>query len=156
MSEQGEKTGVIYCRVSSKEQVEGTSLEMQEKVCRDYAKRNNIEVLQVFVDRGESAKTADRPEFLKVINLCANKKRPVNYFIVYKIDRFARNQDDHVTVRATLRRFKTELRSVTEPINETSMGRAMEGMLSVFAELDRQDTKTKQSGKEAQIIQLFL
>ena len=39
-------------------------------------------------------------------------------------------------VRAMLKKAGTELRSVTEPINETSMGRAMEGMLSVFAELD--------------------
>jgi hypothetical protein len=29
---------VIYCRVSSKEQIEGTSLESQEAACRDYAR----------------------------------------------------------------------------------------------------------------------
>jgi DNA invertase Pin-like site-specific DNA recombinase len=31
---------VIYCRVSSKEQVEGTSLESQERACSEYAARN--------------------------------------------------------------------------------------------------------------------
>ncbi len=136
MQIEGNRTGVIYCRVSSKEQVEGTSLEMQERLCREWASRNNIEVLAAFIDKGESAKTADRPEFLKAISLCSNKKRPVNFFIVYKLDRFSRNQDDHVSVRGMLRRYNTELRSVTEPINETSIGRAMEGMISVFAELD--------------------
>lgn len=136
MQTAGEKTGVIYCRVSSKEQVENTSLESQERLCRDYAARNNIEILQVFVDKGESAKTADRPEFLKAITFCSNKKRPVNFFIVYKLDRFSRNQDDHVSVRGILKRYNTELRSVTEPISETSVGRAMEGMISVFAEFD--------------------
>jgi hypothetical protein len=54
--------GVIYCRVSSKEQVEGTSLESQEVACREYASRNNVTVSKVFVERGESAKFADRTQ----------------------------------------------------------------------------------------------
>jgi DNA invertase Pin-like site-specific DNA recombinase len=33
--------GIIYCRVSSKEQIEGTSLETQELACRDYARSKN-------------------------------------------------------------------------------------------------------------------
>lgn len=130
------KTGVIYCRVSSKEQVDGTSLESQERMCLEYAERGGIKVLGTFIERGESAKTANRTEFNKALNFCANKKHKVDYFIVYKIDRFARNQDDHVTVRALLRRAGTDLRSVTEPIDESPMGRALEGMMSVFAELD--------------------
>ena len=36
------KNGIIYCRVSSLEQVDGTSLESQERVCQEYAKRENI------------------------------------------------------------------------------------------------------------------
>ncbi len=137
------KTGVLYCRVSSKEQVEGTSLDMQERLCREYATKLGIMDPKVFVDRGESAKTADRPEFMKAISLCSNKKKPINYFIVYKLDRFARNQDDHVNVRTILRKFGTELKSVTEPINETPFGRAMEGVLSVFAELDNNVRKER-------------
>ena len=38
---------VIYCRVSSKEQVEGTSLESQELACKEYATRNNLNVVRV-------------------------------------------------------------------------------------------------------------
>jgi site-specific DNA recombinase len=129
-------TGIIYCRVSSKEQVEGTSLEMQERQCRDYAKRNEIEVLSVFVEKGESAKTANRTEFNKAISFCCSAKSKVNFFIVYKVDRFARNQDDHAVVRATLKRYKTELRSVTEPIDNTATGRLMEGVISSVAEFD--------------------
>lgn len=131
-----QKTGIIYCRVSSKDQVENTSLESQERHCREFAKRQDIQILDVYVDKGESAKTADRTEFIKAIAFCRNKANHVDYFIVYKIDRFARNQDDHVLVRATLRRSGTELRSATEPINDTPVGRAMEGMISVFAEFD--------------------
>lgn len=143
---QEQKTAIIYCRVSSKDQVEGTSLESQERLSGEYADRQGIEVLKIFVDRGESAKTADRPEFNKALAFCADKKKRVNYFIVYKLDRFARNQDDHVTVRAFLKRSGVELRSVTEPIDQTPIGRAMEGVLSVFAEFDNnvRTERTKQ------------
>jgi len=90
----------------------------------------------VYVDKGESAKTVDRTEFTKAIAFCTSKKNKVDYFIVYKIDRFARNQGDHVVVRAKLKQYGTDLRSVTEPIDESPVGKAMEGMISVFAEFD--------------------
>ena len=128
--------GVIYCRVSSLEQVEGTSLESQERMCREYAEREGIEVVGVYVDKGESAKTADRPEFLKAISFCAQKVNKTEYFLVYKLDRFARNQDDHVAVRTKLKQYGVALRSVTEPIDNTSSGRLMENILSSFAEFD--------------------
>src|SRR5665213_792227 len=138
------KRGVIYCRVSSLEQVDGTSIESQERMCKEYAKREGIEVLEVFIERGESAKTADRTEFMKAIAFCSNKKNNVSVFIVYKLDRFARNQSDHISVRETLKKYKTELRSVTEPINETPMGKMMEGILSTFAEFDN-NVRTERS-----------
>jgi site-specific DNA recombinase len=130
------KTCINYCRVSSADQLEGTSLDTQEQLCREYAARSGIEVLEIFMERGESAKTANRTELNRAIAFCSRRKNRVDYFLVYKLDRFARNQEDHVTVRAMLRRSKTELRSVTEPIDDSPIGRAMEGVLSVFAEFD--------------------
>ena len=141
-----EKTGIIYCRVSSAEQVAGTSLAMQERYCREYAEREQIKVLACFVEEGESAKTANRTEFKKAINLCTNKKTPVDFFIVHKIDRFARNQDDHAMTQTFLKRYGTRLRSVTEHIDETPVGRAMEGMLSVFAEFDNNVRSARSRG----------
>lgn len=139
------KTGIIYCRVSSAEQVDNTSLESQERYCREYAKREGVEIItDPFIEKGESAKTANRTEFIKAINFCSNKKNEVGYFIVYKLDRFARNQNDHVATQATLRRYGVALRSVTEPINETPIGRVMEGIISVFAEFDN-NVRTERS-----------
>lgn len=145
-TEQENKRGIIYCRVSSKDQLEGTSLETQERFSTEYAINHGIKVIKVFVERGESAKTANRTEFNKALAFCTDKKNKIQYFIVYKLDRFARNQDDHVTVKAILRRAEVELRSVTEPIDQTPIGRAMEGVLSVFAEFDNnvRTERTKQ------------
>ena len=140
------KRGIIYCRVSSIEQVDGTSLESQERMCREYSERQGIDVIDVFVDRGESAKTADRPQFLKAIAMCAQKNNKIDSLVVYKLDRFARNQSDHVTVQAKLKQYGTQLRSVTEPIDDTPMGKMMEGVLSTFAEFDNNIRTERSTG----------
>lgn len=147
---QASNQAVGYCRVSSTRQVEGTSLESQERLIREYAKREGLTLKRMFIERGESAKTADRTQFNKAIAFSKAKKNNVGYFVVYKLDRFARSQIDHMTVRSALKRSGVQLRSVTEPINETPVGKAMEGMISVFAEFDNnvRTERTKQGMME--------
>lgn len=138
------KNAIIYCRVSSLEQVDGTSLESQERLCKEYAQKEGVNVLQIFVERGESAKTADRTEFVKAISFCSDKKNKVSYFIVYKIDRFSRNQTDYAIVKQRLKKYGTEIRSVSEKIDDTPSGKLMEVMLSGFAEFDN-NVRTERS-----------
>lgn len=144
MSETQEKNGIIYCRVSSLEQVDGTSLESQERLCREYAKKEGVNIFQTFIERGESAKTADRTEFMKAITLCSDKKNKIAYFLVYKIDRFSRNQTDYAIVKQKLKNYGTEIRSVSEKIDDTPSGKLMEVMLSGFAEFDN-NVRTERS-----------
>jgi DNA invertase Pin-like site-specific DNA recombinase len=62
---------VIYTRVSTDEQaVSGTSLNSQESECRAWCQRNAYTVVKLFTDAGESAKSADRPQFLAMIAWC--------------------------------------------------------------------------------------
>lgn len=128
------KTGIIYCRVSSAEQVDGTSLDSQRKICTDYARKQNIDIVEFFIEKGESAKTTDRPEFIKAIAHC--RKNKVSFFIVYKLDRFARNWTDYGIVRRELQGSGTVIKSVTENIDDSAAGEALEGILSVFAQFD--------------------
>ncbi len=130
------KTCIIYCRVSSREQVEGTSLENQRQYCLKYAEDRGYKVAGIFVDEGESAKTADRPQFNKAIAHCSIEKGKVDFFIVYKLDRFARNRENHVTIQALLKRHGTFLRSVTEPVDESAVGKLMDAVISGVAEFD--------------------
>ena len=74
-------SGVIYCRVSSKEQIEGTSLESQEIACKEYARSRNIKILKVFVERGESAKVADRTQLIELIDFCRSSKGKVQVLL---------------------------------------------------------------------------
>ncbi len=127
---------VLYTRVSTKEQVEGFSLSSQEKVCRDYAEKQGWNVIEIFEEQGESAKTAYRTQLLKLLEYCAKNKGKIDALLVYKLDRFARDSSDHHTIRAALSRYGMVLRSVTENIDETSTGKFMENMFAAVNQFD--------------------
>lgn len=126
---------MIYCRVSSAEQVEGTSLATQESACRDWCKRNNLDVESVYVDAGESAKTADRPQFLRMVADCQSRK-DINRVVVYRLDRFARNTLDHGVYAHKLKKAGAYLASVCEPITDDPGGRMMENIYAAVAQFD--------------------
>lgn len=130
------KHGIAYCRVSSKEQIEGTSLESQELACREFARNKGIAIQQVFVGRGESAKFADRPELLEVLDYCRKHKGEVDVLLVWKLDRLARNVTDHFNIKATLLKHGVQVISVTEPIDSKPEGKLLETILAGFAQFD--------------------
>jgi site-specific DNA recombinase len=127
---------VIYCRVSSKEQIDGTSLESQELACREYAARNQITVARVFVERGESAKFADRTQLLELLAFCRNRGNAIDRMLVWKVDRLARNVGDHFNIKASLLRLNITVVSVTEPIDTKPEGKLLETILAGFAQFD--------------------
>ncbi len=128
--------GVIYCRVSSKEQVEGTSLESQEAACREYASRNSIAVLKVFIERGESAKFADRTQLLELLEFCRDRQNAVTVLLVWKVDRLARNVGDHFSITTSLKKQGIQVISATEPIDAKPEGKLLETILAGFAQFD--------------------
>jgi len=128
--------GIIYIRVSSDEQVKGTSLEFQDDYCRRYCEQKGIEIIKIFRDEGQSAKTTNREEFLRAIEFCRKNKDKVQAFVVLRLDRFARRADDHFAVQKILIGYGTTLHSVTENINEGMSGKLIGGILAVVNEYD--------------------
>ena len=127
---------VIYVRVSTKEQTENLSLPTQLRACEEYCRREGYEVLERFKEEGESAKTTDRTELQKLLKFCRTHKGKVHFVIVYNLTRFAREKYDHFALRAFLKSLGISLRSATEPIDDTSTGKLMEGVLAAFAQFD--------------------
>ena len=132
-----QKKAVIYCRVSTKEQVdEGNSLSTQEKICREYCNKNNYEIAEIFNEQGESAKTANRTELQKLLTYCADKKHGVNAIVIYKVDRLSRNTDDYSQLRLLLKRYGVEIKSTSEHFEDTPTGRFMENTMANIAQFD--------------------
>lgn len=60
----------------------------------------------------------------------------MHFVVVYNLTRFAREKYDHFALRAHLKSLGISLRSATEPIDDTSTGKLMEGVLAAFAQFD--------------------
>lgn len=143
------KQAVIYIRVSTDKQARsGLSLDGQLKSCLEYAERNGYSVPDnnIFREEGESAKTANRTKLIELIRFCQKNKGSISTLIVWKVDRFARNAEDHLVVKATLKKLGVTLVSVTEPIEDSVTGRLMETILAGFAQFDNEVRAGRSTG----------
>lgn len=134
-----QKVAVSYARVSTKEQAqrdgdpEGYSLPAQLEANRRKAESLDSLVAEEFVERGESAKSADtRPELQRM--LAYIKNHPVDYVIVHKVDRLARNRLDDAQIHVLIQNAGAKLVSATESIDETPSGMLLHGIMSSIAE----------------------
>jgi site-specific DNA recombinase len=129
---------VIYLRVSTKEQAErgggaeGFSIPAQREACLRKAGSLAAEVVDEFIDAGESAKTAQRPELQRLLRFLLDGS--IQYVIVHKVDRLARNRVDDVEINVAIRKTGATLVSCTENIDETPSGALMHGIMSSIAE----------------------
>lgn len=144
------KTAVIYARYSSDSQTE-QSIEGQLRVCEEYAQRNNILILNTYIDRAMTGTNDNRPDFQRMIKDSARKEW--NYVLVYKLDRFSRNKYESTMHKRTLKNNGVTLLSAMENIPDTPEGiileSLLEGMNQYFsAELSQ---KVKRGMKETRL-----
>ncbi|MGH9304057.1 MAG: recombinase family protein, partial [Acidimicrobiales bacterium] len=91
------------------------------------------QLVDEYVDKGESACTTDRPRLRAMLARVAEDGDD-EAVVVHKVDRLARNMEDHIAIRALLRRRGVVLVSVTENLDETASGRLVEGIHALMAE----------------------
>lgn len=127
----------LYMRVSTREQVENYSLSNQEEKLRAFCKVKDYGVFDVYSDGGFSGADKDRPDLTRLINDVKQKK--INVVMVYKLDRLSRSQRDTLELIELFVSHNVEFISVTESLDtSTPMGRAMTGIMSAFAQLERE------------------
>ncbi len=151
-------TALIYVRVSSIGQVktdrdgEGFSIAAQKDACIRKAEQLEADVLDIYVEAGESARKADRPKLQEMLQRLQDQ-RDADYVIVHKVDRLARNRGDDVEITLAIRQAGAQLISVTENIDETPSGMLLHGIMSSIAEFYSQNLSTeiiKGTSKKAQ------
>ena len=126
------KKAVIYARYSSDTQTE-QSIEGQIRVCQNYAKNNNLLVVDTYVDRAMTGTNDLRLDFQRMIK--ANSKRQWEYVIVYMFDRFARNRRDSIIYKEMLKeKYGVKVISALKPITEDEGGEFYEMFLEWNAE----------------------
>lgn len=78
-----------YVRISTKDQ-STYSLDYQDRNVRNYCSANNLNLLAIFKDDGESSYSFDRPDWLE-LEKYIKKNKNVQYLIIFDHDRFSRN-----------------------------------------------------------------
>jgi len=125
---------LLYARVSTDKQAQkDLSIPAQIATMREYARKNGWHVVGHFIDEGESAKTANRPELKRLIQHCKENK-DVDIVIVHKIDRLARNLIDYATIKAILKQKGIRLVSVSEPFDDNPIGHLLENIIASISE----------------------
>ena len=133
------KRAVIYLRVSTAQQAgtdrgtEGFSIPAQREACLRKAQDLGATVVDEYVDKGESARQVDRPALQDMLARLA-ELRDVDFVIVHKVDRLARNRADDVQIDIDIRTAGAQLVSVTENIDASPSGTLVRGIMSSIAE----------------------
>ena len=125
----------IYARCSDPKQAErDLSIPAQLDAVRRWALQHDCEIVQEYIDAGESARTDDRPAFQRMIEDSRAKPRPFDSVLVWKFNRFARSRKDSVGYKYKLRRRGVRVVSINEPISDDPVGRMVEGVLESLDE----------------------
>ncbi len=119
-------------------QVEGYSIDAQKELLVNFAKSKEFDSYEFYIDGGFSGKDLNRPSIQNLINDVKNKK--IDCVIVYKLDRISRSQRDTLfLIEEVFNKYNVGFISIRENFDTTSpFGKAMIGILSVFAQLERE------------------
>lgn len=139
-----------YVRVSTKEQQEhGYSIDEQTARLKAYCKAMGWKITKVYTDGGYSGANTNRPALQALIT--ASQSREIEAVVVYKLDRLSRSQKDTLALIEGFLDNDVAFISMTESFDtSTPFGRATVGILSCFAQLERENIKERTAiGKEA-------
>lgn len=132
------KKAVGYVRISSLRQINNESIDTQKQIIQGYADREKINVVKWFNDEAVSAKTTDREQLKNLIKYVQQNKGKIDYVIVYKMNRASRDMDSYIELRLLLSKYGTQMRSATEPVDSTPIGRFMESIFVANGQLDNE------------------
>ena len=127
----------LYARVST---IDQQSLSLQLQAMRSYVENRKWSIALEIKDIGSGANQRPQRELL----LSAARRREIDVVMVWKLDRWGRSLSDLVVSLKELSELNVGFVSLTEALDfSTPVGRAMAGMLAVFAEFERDILKER-------------
>ena len=138
-SKEKEKSGVIYTRVSGKEQYDkNLSLDVQRKTIQEHADRCKIKIDAIFGGIYESAQTDGRKEFQRMLDYIKQQKGKISHILVYTTCRFSRTGGAAIKLAEDLReKYGVEVLAVTQPTDTSNpSGVFQQNIQFLFAHYD--------------------
>lgn len=127
------KTIGIYARVSTLDQTSTQQLE----VLREYCKNANYQIVDEYIDDGESAMKQSRPQYQRLLEDA--RRRKIDTVLVYKLDRFSRSLKELVNTMAVLKEYGVDFISYSEKDfdSTTASGKLMFHIVAAFSQFER-------------------
>ena len=131
-----------YARVSSEGQLDGYSIPQQKEIIENYCKIKEWNLVKIYVDGGFTGANTERPSLQDLIE----HLDCYDLVLVYKLDRLSRSQRDTLALVDLFAEHQVKFASIQENFDtSTPLGMAMLGILSVFAQLERENIKERMS-----------
>ena len=122
----------LYARVSTYDQ---KTLPLQIRAMREYAGKRNWTIAQQVKEVGSGASQRELRETL----IAQARRREIDVVLVWRLDRWGRSVADLLATLQELQQLGVGFVSLTEALDLTTpTGRAMAGLLAVFAEFERE------------------
>jgi site-specific DNA recombinase len=128
------RRAIIYCRVSTDEQENNTSLETQEADCRKWAAAQGIEVVAVVYESFTGMLLWERKQLERVRILY--KSGAANTVIVRTFDRLSRVQTHFAILTEEMQRYHVELECAKEHVDKSPVGQKARMIMSTVAEVE--------------------
>ena len=126
----------LYARVSTEEQKENFSLAAQLELLRKHVSDNKFEAYDEYVDDGYSGTSYERPQFQRLMD--DSRQDKFQLILVYRVDRFFRNNKDLLNTVDELQKFGVSVRSITEPFDTSNyLGKFVLSLFGSIAELEK-------------------
>ncbi|ENZ9420625.1 recombinase family protein [Clostridioides difficile] len=127
------KKAVVYARFSSDNQRD-ESIDAQLRAINEYADKNNIKIVNQFIDRAKSATSDKRPEFQNMIKFCEADTTGISMVIVHKLDRFSRDKYDSAMYKQKLKVKGIRVVSVLENLDNSPESLILESVIEGMAQ----------------------
>lgn len=124
---------VVYARFSSDNQRD-ESIDAQLRAINEYADKNNIKIVNQFIDRAKSATSDKRPEFQNMIKFCEADTTGISMVIVHKLDRFSRDKYDSAMYKQKLKVKGIRVVSVLENLDNSPESLILESVIEGMAQ----------------------
>ena len=126
---------VIYVRVSSRNQDIENSSDAQIAECKAYIEKMGWTLVGIYIDKARSGRDDKRPQHSLMVHDGTKQDRDFDKVVVWKMDRYARNETHASLTKAMLRKNGVDVVSITEPGIEGRLGRVVEVLLDTLAEI---------------------
>lgn len=110
------------------------SIDAQIRAIEEYADKNDIKIVNKFIDRAKSATSDKRPAFQEMIKYCEADNTGISMVIVHKLDRFSRDKYDSAMYKQKLKVKGIRVVSVLENLDNSPESLILESVIEGMAQ----------------------